>query len=159
VSLRSLYHHFADLDELLAEAASRVFATIEGLRVEPDTDRPLAERITDFVDVRARTLEAMGNFWRAALIAATTSEAMRANMVRGRKWLRRQIRDQFAPELALLPDEAAALRLDALQVTTSAAAWDLLRTELGLSVDRARRVMDLNVRAALGPGADGQGPR
>ncbi len=149
VSLRSLYHHFDDLDELLVEAASRIFSRIDGLRNPVDAAWPLAVRIERFVDLRVRTLEVMVTFWRAALIAADTSEPMQAMLDRGRGWLRAQVEEYFRPELDRLPPEEGMVLFDAVHLAASAAAWDLFRTELGLGAERAGEVMELVLRATL----------
>lgn len=153
VSLRSLYHHFDDLDDLLIEAASRVFSRIDGIRRPVDPAWPLATRVERFVDLRVRTLESMVEFWRAGMLAADGSDAMKGMMASGRDWLRSQVHEYFGPELARLPAGEAAVVVDAVHLAASAPSWDLLRQELGRDQDHARDVMLFAVQAALAAAA------
>jgi len=149
VSLRTVYHHFNDLDELLREVAARVFTRIDGLRDPVDPAWPLESRIERFVDLRVRTLESMVRFWRAGLLAADNSDEMRVWMHRGRDWLRAQVHEYFGPELANLPEIRVAMVVDAVHMAASAPGWDLLRKELGRGLHHARDVMRFAIRAAF----------
>lgn len=150
VSLRTLYHHFDDLDDLMSEAVARVFTDMDGRTDELRTDRPVEVRIRDFVESRAETLEVVIRFWMALLVASQSSEVLRAHSDRGREWVRARVAEQFDAELSRLPADDAAVLLDALIVPVSAPAWHLLRTENGMPVERAKKVMELALRALLG---------
>ncbi|TDB99308.1 TetR/AcrR family transcriptional regulator [Actinomadura sp. 7K534] len=107
VSRRSVFVHFADLDELYVAAgqrqAERLLAAIEPI----DPGLPLPERIDRFAGRLERVYETMTPVRRVA-IAASDSGVVAKLVNEGDEWLRHMLREVFAAEFAgrdpLLPD-------------------------------------------------------
>ncbi len=146
VSLRSLYVHFEDLDDLYRAAAAHQLRRHRHL-VEPiDPRLPLDERVRCFVRRRARLYEATDGVRQAASFWAPTSPALTEVVATAHRAGWQEVTRVFAAELA--GDEA---RTHAVWAASSDALWDGLRHIRGLGVAEARRVMELLVRAALAP--------
>jgi AcrR family transcriptional regulator len=144
VSLRSVYVHFDDLDDLFTAAAAANFEQIRDLLVPVDADRPLDERIVDLVRRRARVYEAVAPVRRAAKLAEPTSGALHRIIARARRMEQGDTSRVFARELS----GRGTQRLEtAVQAASGATAWDVLRSELGLAVDEAITVMTETLRA------------
>jgi AcrR family transcriptional regulator len=137
VSLRSLYVHFDDLEALFVAAAERhtdrLAALVGPLVVEGD----LATRIEALMARYATLYEAGAGVRRAALLQEPFSPALQQALTLGRKVARSTIRQMFAPELAAAGSEAGEALARALEIATSAATWDALRTFQQLSVEAA----------------------
>ncbi len=91
VSLRSVFHHFQDLETLLGAAADRQTRRV-GMPPRLPADGPLAERIEAFVAARSRMLEAITPVRRAAVLNEPFSPTLAARL----KWARDLARDDVA---------------------------------------------------------------
>jgi AcrR family transcriptional regulator len=148
ISLRLIYHHFSDLEELF-----QVLSRREGermlQRVAPvPADLPFDERLDGFADQRARVLEWLTPVCRAAALHEPFSEALRAARDAGAALAERELDRVFAEELAPHPAAERRARIDALAAATGWAAWNAARVS-GRSFDRCRDAMRRNVRAVL----------
>ena len=145
VALRSVFHHFDDVESVLA-AAARLQAQRHWHVVQPVAPGlPLGDRVARVVAQRATLFERIAPARRAALVAEHDSPVIRAWLGEGRATLRRQLVATFAPELA---GEGRDL-LAALELCASWTAWESLRRSQGLSVSAARRVMARLLNALL----------
>jgi len=137
VALRSVFHHFDDVESVLA-AAARLQAQRHWHVVQPVApELPLSERIAQVVTQRSSLFERIAPARRAALLVEHDSPVIRAWLEEGRAMLRRQLGATFAPELAGDGRELLA----ALEVSASWTTWESLRRHQGLSVNAARRVL------------------
>lgn len=143
VAPRSVFHHFADMEELVAELSARQFREHGHLMDAPDPQGSLAERIDALVAQRGALFEAVAPVRRAALLEAPRSPTVRRNLAGLARRLRAQLERTFASELRSAGD------LDALDLLTSWEAWDRLRTNQRLSATRARRVLATTAFAVL----------
>ena len=101
LSLRSLYRYFADPGELLEAAIKRTDERGRELaRLHSIGQGPLDQRIEDFVTMRIRLYEAVGQVFRATAANAARHPRIRDERTRSRNLLREQFELQFAPELA-----------------------------------------------------------
>lgn len=151
VSLRSVYGHFADLETLYAEAGDRQFARmVERSRPVP-VDLPLAERAERFVGNRAVVLEWLAPVTRAAALREHTSPVLQRSRARFVEAGDEEVRAVFAPELDALPVADADQLVALLHVVAGGPAWDLLRTDRGLSPRAALPVLRAGVLAVLRP--------
>jgi AcrR family transcriptional regulator len=148
ISLRSVFHHFADLEALFAAAAERQTTRWRGLVRPIGPDGPLATRLAAFVRQRARVLEAVSPVRRAALRMEPFSPEIRARLQQVRELGRRDVERVFAHELAARRPAARRELLAALQATSSWPTWESLRAHQGLTAARARRVLT-RILAAL----------
>ncbi|HYI62758.1 MAG TPA: TetR/AcrR family transcriptional regulator [Acidimicrobiales bacterium] len=153
VSVRSVFQHFDDLETLFAMVAERAVTGLAGLVTPVDAELPLDERIGQFVAQRAELLEALTPIRRAADVHAPFSPAIRERLQLGHDFFRAELSRVFARELDALPAARRPPVLDLLDVTTTWATWDVLRTLAHRDRDEAAAVVALGLRAALeGPG-------
>jgi AcrR family transcriptional regulator len=149
ISLRSVYVHFDDLDDLFAAAGARQSEEVAHLLYAVDAGLPLPDRIDAIVRQRALLWEALAPVRRAALVWASSSPALQKG---NRRITHRAIRDLarvFAAELDRRPPEHAPLVLEAMNVASSSGAWEVLRTDRGLSVDEASAVVSATLTALV----------
>jgi TetR/AcrR family transcriptional regulator, regulator of autoinduction and epiphytic fitness len=137
VSLRSLYVHFDDLEALFVAAAERHTDRLAGLVGPLIIQGDLATRIETLLSRHATLYEAGAGVRRAALLQEPFSPALQQALTMGRKLARSTIRQMFAPEIAAAGPEAGDALARALEIATSAATWDALRTFQQLSVEAA----------------------
>ncbi|HEY3723553.1 MAG TPA: TetR/AcrR family transcriptional regulator [Acidimicrobiia bacterium] len=149
ISLRSVYVHFDDLDDLFAAASRRQTEAVAPLLSPVDAGHPLRQRIDEVVAQRSAIWEELAPVRRAVLVWESSSPTLREGALRATRRARRDLARVFATELAPLDDDDRRVTLEALHLATSAAAWEVLRTECRLSVDAAARVVDTTITAVL----------
>jgi AcrR family transcriptional regulator len=148
VSLRTVWQHFEDLEELLVEAGRRD-AEVVLTYVEPiDVGLGLPDRVDALLAQRARMYDAAAPTWRAARLQEPFSAQIKTNRDRLLLMGRRQLETLFAVELAAAADSRRLL--DALLAVTGWSTWEALRTELKLGPDAARATLRLTLLALLG---------
>ncbi len=142
VSLRSVYTHFDDVEDLFCAAATEEVASLAAiLRLVP-SDGPLDARMDAFIAQRARIWEALGPVGRAAALQEPFSRSLSRMLASGRARARAEIERVFAAELAGRADA-----VEAVDLIASESAWQQLRTHQGLDVTAASAVL----RGALEP--------
>ena len=146
ISVRSVYVHFDDLDDLFRAAADRHLAHMAELLVPVDAALALPDRIAASVEQRVAIHERFGAVRRAAEQWAPQSAALADLLRQGRAVSRNDIERLFGAELKGRGDED--ITLSAITTLMSAAAWDSLR-EQGLSVTAAREVVAHAVQRLL----------
>jgi len=146
VAPRSVYHHFQDMERLVAEVSARQSREHGHLMDAPAVDGPLEERAAALVARRAELFEAVAPVRRAALLEAHRSPTVRRNLTTLSRRLRAQVEALFAPELR---GRTRAQVLDALDLLTSWEAWDRLRSQQGLDPARATGVLTTSVTTLL----------
>jgi TetR/AcrR family transcriptional regulator of autoinduction and epiphytic fitness len=146
VSLRTVFHHFADLETLYATAAEEQMARIRHLVARVPADGPLAARLDGFVRQRVRLLEAITPVRRAAVRSEALSPELGRHLARVRALGRAEVRRVFARELR---GDGRQEREAALAAAASWSTWEALRLHQGLSVRRATRVLRRMLGALL----------
>ncbi len=149
ISLRSVYVHFDDLDDLFAAAGARQAEEVAHLLFPVDAALPLSERIAEVVTQRAALWEALSPVRNAALAWSSTSSTLQEGAQRTTLRAVRDIARVFADRLEPLEPSRRHLLVEALHVVTSAAAWDVLRNERDLSVKDAGTVVSGSMTALL----------
>jgi TetR/AcrR family transcriptional regulator of autoinduction and epiphytic fitness len=153
VSVRSVYVHFDDLEDLFVVAADRHFARISPMFEDLEVDGPYDRRVQAFVARRIRIYTQLGAVGRATQLQAPFSPTL-ARLVRAAQDAsRRELERVFAPELDLLDVRTRARALALLDVVSGADAWDTLRTGHGLSIDATTIAMTGAISAQLGVSA------
>lgn len=148
VSLRALWMHFADMESLFAATGAAVLAHVDSHFRPVSPQLPLPSRIDRFCRQRARQLEMVAPYARAAQAREASSPQLQAYRARHVARVRSEVEELFAAELA----DRGADREDAVLAITVAStwgAWSVLRDHLRLSVPRARRVMHRSLAALL----------
>lgn len=150
VSLRSVYRYFEDTEDLLRRAIERRVDVVGDLyALEHLGEGARDERIAAVVDQRLTLHSKMAPTIRAALLRASDSPQIAAQVANRRQLLADQVAAQFEPELAVLdrsrrPEVAATI--DAL---CSFESLELMRVRSGLSPSRTRRTLIAGVAALL----------
>ena len=124
-----------------AAVIERQLEIVSGLLHEVPTTGSLADRVEALVDERARLFEEITPMRRSALQFAEVSEQVAERLADSRRWLRDELEAVFARELGRRAPADRRDLLAAVSMTTSWESWNLLRTEEGCSVVRARRIM------------------
>ena len=149
VSLRSVFHHFADMEALFATAADRQLRRIATLSTRVSAALPLPERIDSFVAARACVLEAVSPVRRASVLTEPFSHEVASRLRGARETMRDEVAHVFAPELSLRAVADRRELLAALTAVTEWPAWESLRTHQALSLVQARRVVTRTIIALL----------
>ena len=151
VSLRSVYRYFPDRQELLQAALTRRAKVAEPLfALSASGEGTQEERIARFVDHRLRLYVQMAPTARAALSGRVTAPDLTQLILHRRRQLRRQVCEQFAPELETRPAPEREDLVTTIDVLCQFESLERLRAEEGISAARTRRVLTLGVRALLG---------
>lgn len=145
VGLRTVFRHFKDMDSLYGEMSEVVEVQFRAVVERPFTAPRGKERIIELVHRRAEVYETIAPFKRASEAHRHRSAFLEAGQARMVATSRKILRSELPPELA--GDELA---FEALDLVLSFEAWNRLRREQGLSVARARQVVDAAVRRLLG---------
>ncbi len=141
VSLRLVFHHFADMDELYQFVASlqlrRSWSDL------PQRSPALArqKRIEWTVAHRAGLFEEISPIRRALVRRTAASPGVRDAVAAADALLLENLKATFAPELGPLPVATRIETLDAMDTATSWEAWERLRSTSGVRVREARRVV------------------
>ena len=150
VSLRLVFHHFADIDDLYHFVATLQLRRLWSGLPQRSPRLSLDRQIERVVGHRAALYEEISPVRRALMRRVATSSGVSESIATADGLLLENIRLAFGPELETLPPPARAACLDAIDTATSWEAWERLRTTSGLGVRAAKRVMSRMV-AALCP--------
>jgi TetR/AcrR family transcriptional regulator of autoinduction and epiphytic fitness len=152
VSLRSVYVHFDDLEDLFLAAAGRHLERILPLLQPVPGTGPLPERLTAFTERQARLLEAIG----PVQLAASLQEPFSPTIAEIREHVRQrshvELRRVFGPELDRHPVAARQRLLVALELASSSNAWHVSRNLEHFDEDEARTAMRETFAALLAGG-------
>jgi TetR/AcrR family transcriptional regulator of autoinduction and epiphytic fitness len=149
VSLRTVFHHFADLEAVFAAAADRQSENVRRLVVPIAGSGPRAARLDAFVQQRTRLLEAITPVRRAALLMEPFSKEIAARLADTRALGMTEVTRVFAPELDGRTPAARRELAAALHAASAFPTWETLRRHQGLPLPRARRVMRRMLAALL----------
>lgn len=141
VSLRSVYVHFDDLEDLFTEAAGKQYQRMAALITRLPTDGPLADRIDAFVAQRCRLMETSASVRNAALLQEPFSPTLAKVMHLVRKAARDEVQRVFRRELDRCSETARERLVAAVDVTSSGPSWETLRRHHGLSFEDASAVV------------------
>jgi TetR/AcrR family transcriptional regulator of autoinduction and epiphytic fitness len=148
VAARSVYHHFADMEGLIAEVSQHQLRDHGHLMEALEVDGPLDTRVRALVTRRGELFDAVAPVRRAALLQAHRSPTVRRNLASLARRLRQQLETLFAPELDALPRVRGEL-VDALDLLTSWEAWERLRVQQRLDAGHARNVLTNMITSLL----------
>ncbi len=149
VSLRSVYVHFDDLEDLFLAAARRHLERILPLLEKvPDTG-PFSDRLTAFTDRQGRLLEAIGPVQLASNLQEPFSPTIATIGVAVRAAAHNELERVFGVELD--GREAATRRrlLVALELASSYNAWNVMRCREHFDENEARTAMRETLSALL----------
>jgi len=149
VSLRSVYVHFDDLEDLFTAAAHHHFERVRDLVRAIPGDGPLEARLDAFARQRERVHEASAQVRRAAVLQEPFSPALAEVLALARQLSRAEIETVFATELERRRDANRDRLLLELEVASSASTWEVLRLQHGLPPAQAREAVADMLQAFL----------
>jgi TetR/AcrR family transcriptional regulator of autoinduction and epiphytic fitness len=149
VSLRSVYVHFDDLEDLFTAAAHSHFARVRNLVESIPGDGPLEARLDAFVRQRERIYEASAQVRRAAVLQEPFSPALSEVLSLARQLSRTEIETVFAPELGSRASADRKRLLRELEVVSNPSTWEALRLQHGLPPGEARDTVADMLRSFL----------
>jgi AcrR family transcriptional regulator len=135
VSLRLVFHHFAEMDDLYHYVAALL------LRRQWSGMPRISAKLTLAVAHRAALYEEIAPVRRALMRRVATSDGVSNAIAASDGLLLESLKATFAPELAALPASLRSEHLDALDTASSWEVWDRLRTVSGLQVRGTKRVV------------------
>lgn len=149
VSLRTVFRHFEDMEQLYREIASPFEDELRLAVLKPFKATDWRGRVLELVGRRAAIYEKLTPYRRAANVHRHRSPELAA---RGR---RLAVAAREVLKFNLPEDLRDGALFEALDVLLSIEAWLRLRDEQGLSADRAGEVLERTVDQLLGAsGAD-----
>jgi AcrR family transcriptional regulator len=143
VSLRLVFHHFADMDDLYQYVAALLLRRQWADMPQLSPRLSLTTRIERTVAHRAALFEETSEIRRALVCRAPNSAAVREALAAADNLFLQDLQATFAAELDTLATSVRAEYLGAMDTGTSWEAWERLRTTSGVPVRGARRVMAL----------------
>jgi AcrR family transcriptional regulator len=150
VSLRLVFHHFADMDDLYQYVAALLLRRQWSDMPQLSPRLSLATRIERTVAHRAALFEETSEIRRALVCRAPNSAAVREALATADDLFLQDLQTTFAAELQELPTSVRAEYLCAMDTGTSWEAWERLRSTSGVPVRGARRVMALMLEKLCG---------
>jgi AcrR family transcriptional regulator len=151
VSLRLVFHHFSEMDDLY-----HYVACLQLRRQWSDMPRissklALATRLERTVAHRASLYEEISPIRRALMRRTPSSKGVTATIAAADGLLLENLKATFAPELAALGTSSSFEVLEAMDVASSWEAWERLRTVSLLQARVAKRVMTRMLEALCTP--------
>ena len=137
VSLRSVYVHFDDLEDLFCVAAQRHFVRIQPMLAPAPATGSLEERADGLVRQRVGLYAQAGAVGRATQLHAQSSPTLARLLRDARTLARTDLERVFAPELQPLDPTQRTNAVAVLEVLTGPDAWQSLRQRDELDVDAA----------------------
>ena len=150
VSLRSVYRYFQDTDDLLQRAIARRVELVGDLfALDRLGEGTRAERVQALVDQRLQLHAKLAPTIRAAMLRASESPRIAAQVSNRRDLLADQVVAHFEPELGRLDRARRAEVASCVDALCSFESLELLRVRSGLSPSRTRRALVSGVTALL----------
>jgi AcrR family transcriptional regulator len=156
VSLRLVFHHFAEMDDLYHYVAALVLRRQWSDMPEISAKLALTTRVERTVAHRAALYEEIAPIRCALMRRVATSPGVGDAIAASDGLLLENLKTTFARELEAVPGNLQDEQLEALDTASSWEAWHRLRTVSRLPVRGAKRVMTLTLDA-LCASADGAG--
>jgi TetR/AcrR family transcriptional regulator, regulator of autoinduction and epiphytic fitness len=137
VSVRSVYVHFDDLEDLFCVAAKRHYTRIAPMLAPVAVTGPPAERAHALVRQRIRLYAKTGAVSRATRLHAESSPTLARILRDARTLSRNDLERIFGAELPGPRDPRRARTVAMLDVLTGPDTWETLREQHDLTVDDA----------------------
>ena len=141
VSLRTIFHHFHDLDQMYSAALTAQSSRAQTALVNIETTDPLEMRCSAIAINRDAIHAALAPTLRAFIANPNRASrlALHGEHEALRKAMQLQTHATFGRELRLLPDPLAALL--GVETALSFAVWDYLHRVQGISREGTRQYM------------------
>ncbi len=153
VSLRSVYVHFDDLEDLYCVAAARHFERVAPMLDPVQSTGALTDRATALVDRRVRLYDKIGAVGRATERQAPFSPTLNRIVHQAYAGSRRELERVFSVELDRCEPEQRAAMVAIVDVLVGPRAWESLRDAHGFEIEPAKQaVVDAIVHQLGGAG-------
>jgi AcrR family transcriptional regulator len=149
VSERTIFQHFADLETLFSTAARRLGERIVRKLEYISAEGPFEERIRIYLDELVYLQESMTPVRRASRLHEPFSPVLEHALRSWRDELRRGIDRVFSLELEHCAEETRQEIVEALALMATWSSWENMRQHSGMTVERARVVVERGFRALL----------
>jgi len=149
VSLRLVFHHFEDLEAILADAADLQLERLRPLLRSVSPALALDRRIAEFVRIRGDLHEAVAPVRRASIRLEPFSPVIAERLGKARAILRKETARAFENELSALPAAARRDALTALEAVTAWETWEVMRAQQNASPAQARSAIAHAIAALL----------
>ena len=134
LSPRSLFRYFDDLDDLVRVAISRQYERLQPVtKLDVSTNDPIVERIDRLVAQRLGLFERIGSVGVVSRVREPFQPVIASELAIFRTFLRHQLEQLFAPELAQLGVAGCANAVATIDVLTSFESLRLLRDDQQLT--------------------------
>ena len=147
VSVRSVFQHFGDVESLFVTVLDSALEELAAPQTLPGS-QPLAVRIDRIVQNMADVFDKVVPL-RVAAGQFVGHPGLLARAATSRQRLRDAAMAMFAPEFAILSEQASEELADAIGAALSPEAWIVLRRRDGLGVDRAKAVWRRTLTALM----------
>ncbi|MFD3942178.1 TetR/AcrR family transcriptional regulator [Streptomyces sp. NPDC058579] len=161
VSRRSVFHHFADMAQLMDTAITRRLEQLAAQIRPLPTEGPREARVAALVEQRSRILEWITPARLAMIRMDNPSERIRQVTADAFRDARERLEAVLAEELDRLPARQHRDLADGLDAVTTWGAWHHWRST-GLDAEQARHAMEatvLNLLASADPPGRAPAPR
>jgi AcrR family transcriptional regulator len=139
VSVRSVYVHFDDLEDLYCVAATRYLRRIAPMLAPVSAEGAVEERAYSLVRQRARLYAQSGAIGRATRLHAESSPTLERILRDGRNHSRADLERVFARELEPLTDTERHRLVALLDVLCGPETWETLHLHHELGLDSSTR--------------------
>lgn len=149
VSERTIFQHFEDLETLFSAASARVGdRVVRDLQYIPD-DGPFEGRLAAYLDELVVLHEEMSPLQRASTLHEPFSPVLGQALGWWHDLLRRGIERVFRCEIETWPEGERSDVVESVALTVEWSNWENMRTRSQFEPDRARRLLELSIRALL----------
>jgi AcrR family transcriptional regulator len=157
LSVRSVFQHFADLEDLFLAVSDRQTNRVASLYTGTNYEGGLDSRIDVFVNYRANLYETIAPIRRAAMLQEPFSPIVAARLELARNLHRFDVERAFGPELARARKAGSERLGDTLAAFCTFQVWDEMRRFSGYSIEMAtaelRRVVAALLASVSAPSA------
>ena len=150
LSPRSLFRYFEDLDDLVRVAIARQHERLLPMARLDLGPAPLADRVQRLVQQRVRLFDAISSVGVVSRVRAPFQPLIADELAIARSYLRRQVEQLFAPELAALAADSPSA-VAAIDVLTSFESLQLLRFDQQLSAPAVEAALARSIALLLEP--------
>lgn len=149
LSQRTVFRLFGDMDQLLNAAVRMQAARILPLLVIPAVTGSRQHRVRELVSARAQLYEQITPVRRVAMRHKPHQPAVSAGIDQLNAYLGTQLEQVFATEIGVCAPRSGQALICDLEVATSWAAWEFLRSDQHMSVRAAGASVARTIAALL----------
>ena len=149
LSVRSVFQHFSDLEDLFVAVSDRQANRVAKLYAGTVYEGSLDDRVDTFVTQRTALYEVIAPVRRAAMLQEPFSRIVASRLELTRVLHRLDLERAFGAELDAARAAGDSVLLEALVSVSTFMAWDEMRSRAGLDVDAARAAMRRSVFSLL----------